>query len=74
MNGFFGNLFDFNEDGNLDSLELGLDFIAFDRLMEDEKLELEIQRLDSTELETMDADERYEALEDARLDTDDNNF
>ena len=37
MNGFFGNLFDFNHDGKLDSFERTADFVAFTSLMEDEE-------------------------------------
>ena len=37
MNGFFGNLFDFNHDGKLDSFERTTDFVAFTSMMEDEE-------------------------------------
>lgn len=37
MNGFFGNLFDFNHDGKLDSFERTADFVAFTSMMEDEE-------------------------------------
>lgn len=76
MNGLFGNLFDFNHDGKLDSFERTADFVAFTSLMEDEeeKTELEMSGLDPAELEFMDADERREALEDAGLDPDDYDF
>ena len=72
MNGFFGNLFDFNHDGKLDGFERTADFVAFTSLMEDE--EEKTSGLDPAELEFMDADERREALEDAGLDPDDYDF
>ena len=31
-NGIFGNMFDFNNDGNLDALEQGLEFMFLDQL------------------------------------------
>lgn len=34
--GFFGNLFDLNGDGKLDSFEEAMDFAAFMELMEEE--------------------------------------
>ena len=75
MNGFFGNMFDFNHDGNLDGFERAADFAMFTSLMEDEeKTELEMSGLDPDELEFMDADERRAALEDAGLDPDDYDF
>ena len=72
MNGFFGNMFDFNHDGKLDGFERTADFDMFAARMEDEesKTELEMSGLDPEELEFMDADERRAALEDAGLDTD----
>lgn len=76
MNGFFGNMFDFNHDGKLDCFERAADFAMFTSLMEDEeeKTELEMSGLDPDELEFMDVDERREALEDAGLDPDDYDF
>lgn len=32
MNGIFGNMFDFNNDGNLDAFEQGLEFMFLDEL------------------------------------------
>ena len=47
MNGFFGNMFDFNHDGKLDGFERAADFAMFTSLMEDEeKTELEMSGLD----------------------------
>lgn len=76
MDGFFGDLFDFDHDGKLDSFERAVDFAMFASLMNDEeaKTELELLGLDPDELEFMDADERREALEDAGLDPDDYDF
>ena len=34
--GIFGDMFDFNNDGNLDSFEQGLDFMFLDELTKDE--------------------------------------
>lgn len=83
--GFFGGLFDFNHDGKLDPMERAMDFMAFDKMMnestdslddEDEELveEIESAGLDYDELSFMDEDERREALEDAGLDPDDYEF
>lgn len=83
--GFFGGLFDFNHDGELDPMERAMDFMAFDEMMkesdgssddEDEELvdEIESAGLDYDELSFMDEDERREALEDAGLDPDDYDF
>ena len=81
--GFFGGLFDFNRDGELDPMERAMDFMAFDEMMkdsdgssEDEDLvdEIESAGLDYDELSFMDEDERREALEDAGLDPDDYDF
>lgn len=75
MNGFFGNMFDFNHDGKLDGFERAADFAMFTSLMEDEeKTELEMSGLDPDELEFMDADERRAALENAGLDPDNYDF
>ena len=76
MNGFFGNMFDFNHDGKLDGFERAADLAMFTSLMEDEeaKTELEMSGLDPDELEFMYAGERREALEDAGLNPDDYDF
>lgn len=83
--GFFGGLFDFNHDGELDPMERAMDFMAFDEMMkesdgsledEEEDLvdEIESAGLDYDELSFMDEDERREVLEDAGLDPDDYDF
>ena len=66
----------FNPDGKLEGFERTADFNMFTSLMEDEeeKTELEMSGLDPDKLEFMDVDERYAALEDARLDSDDYDF
>ena len=83
MAGLFGDLFDFNHDGELDGFEKATEFAAFATLMdkmdegdaeEEEESELEAAGLDATDLELMDADERREALEDAGLDPDEFDF
>lgn len=76
MNGFFGNLFDFNHDGKLDGFEQAADFAVFASMMEEEesKTELAMSGLDIDDLEYMDPDERREVLEDAGLDPDDYDF
>lgn len=85
--GFFGGLFDFNRDGELDPMERAMDFMAFEEMTketestgfdddEDEELidEIEMAGLDYDELSFMDEDERREAMEDAGLDPDDYDF
>ena len=80
--GFFGGLFDFNHDGELDSFERTMDFMAFNEMMnesdgssddEDEDLvdEIESAGLDFDELSSMDEDERREVLEEVGIDPDD---
>lgn len=39
MTGFFGNLFDLNGDGELDSLERTADFMAFEDLIPEEEMD-----------------------------------
>lgn len=36
VNGIFGNMFDFNNDGNLDNFEQGLEFMFLDELIKEE--------------------------------------
>ena len=35
-NGIFGNVFDFNNDGNLDAFEQGMEFMFLDQLTKEE--------------------------------------
>ena len=68
----FGNLFDFNGDGKLDSFEKAAEFGAFMQMIELEKQDkLTSAGLDIDELEDMDESELRDALEDAGLDPDD---
>lgn len=80
--GFFGGLFDMNHDGELDTFERAMDYMAYEELTtevendEDDNLmtDLEFSGLDYDELEFMDEDERRWALEDAGLDPEDYDF
>lgn len=72
FDGFFGGLFDFDGNGNLDAFEQTVDAMAFADLMEKE--ELSDVGLDVSELEYMSDYERREAIEDAGLDPDDFDF
>jgi hypothetical protein len=76
MGGIFGDLFDFNHDGEIDSIEQAVEFCLLDEITKKEssQTELEMAGLDEDELELMDEDERREALEDAGLDPDDYDF
>ena len=67
--GIFGDLFDFDGDGKLDSFEKAAEFGVFMDMVEScEQNELESAGLDVDELSLMDDDERTEALEDAGFD------
>ena len=72
FDGFFGVLFDFDGNGNLDAFEQTVDAMSFADLMEKE--ELSDVGLDVSELEYMSDYERREAIEDAGLDPDDFDF
>ena len=73
--GIFGDLFDFDGDGKLDSFEKAAEFGMFMDMVEScEQNELESAGLDVDELSLMDDDERAEALEDAGLGPDDFDF
>lgn len=79
MKGFFGDLFNFNHDGQLDGIEQAADFAAFANMMdnvEDEEriTALELSGLDPEELEFMDPEEGRDALEDAGLDPSEYDF
>ena len=58
--GFFGDLFDLDHNGELDSLEKAMDLMAFNELV--------------NELSSMYVDERREALEDAGVDPEEYDF
>ena len=73
--GLFGDLFDFNHDGKLDSFEKAAEFGAFMQMIDSVKNdELTAAGLDPQELSEMEYFERREALEDAGLDPDDYNL
>lgn len=85
--GFFGSLFDFDGDGELNSFEQAMDFQAFAENMDAKRKEeafttmldyqeeeLENAGLDLIDLEYADEGERREMIEDAGLDPDDYDF
>ena len=73
--GLFVDLFDFNNDGELDSLEKAAEFGAFMQMIDfAKKDELTSVGLDPQELSDMGYFERRKALEDAGLDPDDYDF
>lgn len=73
--GFFGGMFDFNNDGKLDSIERSADFGMFMNMIDSaQKTELASTGLDMDELDLMDEDERISAIEDAGLDPNDFDF
>lgn len=73
--GIFGDMFDFNGDGELDAMEKAAEFGAFMSMMESfREDELKSAELDPYEFDQMDDLQRREALEDAGLDPDDYDF
>ena len=70
--GLFGDLFDFNNDGKLDSFEKAAEFGAFMQMIDSEKNdELTAAGLNPNDLKDMGCFERREALEEVGLDPDD---
>lgn len=70
--GLFGDLFDFNGDGEMSTFEKAAEFGAFMHMIDSVKNEeLTSAGLDPQELSAMDYFERREALEEAGLDPDD---
>ena len=67
----FGNLFDFDRNGKLDSLERALEFNFLSNLLDDEKQTLIDAGLDIDKLNKMDENLRHSAIESAGLDPDD---
>ena len=70
MKGIFGSMFDLNHDGNISPLESAMEFSFLNELLKDDsdvQTELELSGLDTDELEFMDADERREILEEAKV-------
>ena len=81
----FDRMFDWKDDGKLDSFEQANQFEFEQRMLEedsvdddedddDDDLDLDLAGLDRFDLEMMDEDERHEALEDAGLDPGDYDF
>ena len=81
----FDRMFDWNDDGKLNSFEQANQFEFEQRMLEedsvgddedddDDDLDLDLAGLDRFDLEMMDEDERREALEDAGLDPGDYDF
>lgn len=71
-NGLFGGIFDFNNDGKLDSFEKSAEFGMFMQMMDSEKNDtLTSAGLNPNDLEDMGYFERREALEGAGLNPDD---
>ena len=81
----FDRMFDWNDDGKLDSFEQANQFEFEQRMLEEDSvdddededhadLDLDLAGLDRFDLEMMDEDERHEALEDAGLDPGDYDF
>lgn len=73
--GIFGDIFDFNNDGEMDFMEKTAEFGAYMQMVESSKQdELESAGIDMSEFEFMDEDERKVALEEAGLDPTDFDF
>ena len=79
----FDRMFDWNDDGKLDSFEQANQFEFEQRMLEEDSVDddeddddddLDLAGLDRFDLEMMDEDERREALEDAGLDPGDYDF
>lgn len=83
MSSLFGDMFDFNHDGELNTFERAMEYEFLDELSreaeeaddeEGTELELELSGLDPDELEFMDSDEGREVLEDAGFNPDEYDF
>lgn len=78
--GLFGDLFDFNHDGKLNTIEKAAEFTTFSHIMDEQETDEQRESLESNgldvveDLEFMDEDERREAMENAGLDPDDYDF
>lgn len=79
MGGIFGNMFDMNRDGKMDSFERAME-LNFLQSLEDEtmsddmKTELELAGIDPVDLEFMTEEQRRGVLEEAGLNADDFDF
>lgn len=75
MKGLFGDMFDFDRNGELDSFERAMEYQFFEEMVNDEEpTELQAAGIDPEELEYMDSWERRQLLEDAGLDPDEYDF
>ena len=75
MRGLFGDMFDFDRNGKLDTFERAMEFQLFEEMINDEgPTELQAAGIDPEELEYMDSWERRQLLEDAGLDPDEYDF
>ena len=74
--GFFGSLFDFDGDGELNAAERMYDFMMFNELMNDTDKINELENAGTTyeDLWYMSDSERREKIEEAGLDPDDYDF
>lgn len=70
----FGNMFDFDRNGTLDSLERALEFNFLSNLLDDEKQTLIDAGLDIDALNQMDENTRHSVIESAGLNPDDFDF
>lgn len=74
--GLFGNIFDFNHDGHLDSFEQAAEGAAFLSIIHDCEQDEVLNTLkengySADDIDLMDEDELKEAMEDSGLDPDD---
>ena len=69
--GLFGELFDFDHDGKMSTMEDAAGFSIFADIMDEDKTN---KKKEDLELRGLDEDERKEALEDAGLDPEDYDF
>lgn len=75
MRGLFGDMFDFDRNGELDTFERAMEFQFLEEMINDEEpTELQAAGIDPEELEYMDSWERRQLLEDAGLDPDEYDF
>ena len=70
----FGNMFDFDRNGTLDSLERAIEFSFLSNLLDDEKQTLIDAGLDIDELNQLDKNTRRSVIENAGLNPSDFEF
>ena len=73
-NNLFKDLFDFDRNGTLNSLERAIEFSFLSNLLDEEKQTLIDAELDIDELNQMDEDTRRSVIENTGLDPDDFEF